>query len=133
MNFGDSPNYLSWLVVDLLLLSSEVTKKIITVATGEQFVVEGKLNDIPVRFGRSKAHLDFTVLPNVAFDVVIDRSTLIRLCSVLDLTREKMRCDCDGVQKSLLMVSGCTRPRKPTVVTNSTHITSDSDDLGSAF
>lgn len=49
--------------------------------------------DLPVMLEDLKAKIDFIVLPNVPFDMVIGRPTLKRLGGALDFKREVVAFD----------------------------------------
>lgn len=83
-----TPNVLSQSVVDSLSISLEDTKKLITVANGENSGFRGKIFSTPVDFDNVKANSDFVFIENLPYDVVIDRSTIKRLGVLLDFQVE---------------------------------------------
>lgn len=85
---GATQNYMFSIIAEKLLLKSEQTSKAVTFATEERSVVQRKLQSTPVKFGPVKAQVDFTDLPRVPFDFVIDRPTLNRLRGELDYRRK---------------------------------------------
>lgn len=93
MDSGATPNVLSPSVVKWLSLNPEGTKKVVTVATGDKSGAQGKLTNIQVLFEQLQAGIDFIILENVPFDVVIGRPTLKRLGGVLDFKAEVVRLD----------------------------------------
>lgn len=62
-----------------------------TIANRAKSGVLGKVRGIPVSFQNIEAQLDFVVLKNVPFDLVIGRPTLKQLSGVLDFRSEEVR------------------------------------------
>lgn len=99
-------------VVGQLLLVPENTKRVFTVANGEKTGVLGKLNNLPVTFDDFPAHLDFVVLDNLPFDIVIGRPTLKRLGGLLDFQKEEVILLYHELNANLPRMSQYKRPRE---------------------
>lgn len=93
--------------------------------------VLGKVCDVPVQFDKVKARIDFIVLRNVPFDLVIGRPTLKRPGGILEFRAEEVRLDYDGKTAVLPMVAEYDRQRVTTNHTDSEDFTSDSEENGS--
>lgn len=127
MDSGATPNVFSPQVVKRLSLKPQETSKVVTVATGEKSKATGKLSNVPVMFDELQAEVDFIVLEDTPFDVVISRPTIKRLGGVIDLPAEVVRFDYRGQKAVLPMVPEYSQPRLTTDSTDSEDFTSDSD------
>lgn len=127
MDSGATPNVVSPRVVERLSLIPQATNKVLTVANGEKSGVKGKLQDVPVSFDGMTAGLDFVVLENLPFDIVIGRPTLKRLGGVLDFKAEEVRLDYREKIVKLPMISEYARPRDLGSGTDSEDFTSSSE------
>ena len=72
--------------------------------------------------------IDFIVLENLPFDVLIGRPTLITLGAVLDFKSAEVRLDAGGTKSTLPMVSEYERPHDKGDETASEDFTSESSD-----
>lgn len=89
--------------------------------------MQGKLQNVLIQFGAEKAQMDFIVLPNIPFDIVIGRYTLKRLEGELDFKRKVVRFEYRKRIETLPMVPEYARSRKVGGGTDSEYFTSDSD------
>lgn len=85
-----TPNLLSRHLVKLLSLKSERTRKVVTVSNGKNLGVLGKVMDGPVLFEHLEAIINFIVLQDVPFDLVIGRPTLKDLASCYTSDRRRI-------------------------------------------
>lgn len=132
LDTGATPNVMSLQLAKQLGLQLQETKKVVTVANGSRSGVLGKVNCIPVLFESLQVYMDFVVLENVPFDVVIGRPTLKRLGAVLDFRTEKVCLDYHGKGAVVPMLSEYVRTRTTQEDSDSADFTSDTDEDDSA-
>lgn len=99
-----------------------------TVANGSRSSVIGKLLDVPVFFEKFHVIIDFVVLKNVLFGLVMRQPTLKWLGGILDFKSEEVRLDYKGKEATLPMVSEYSQSRFSVDGTDSEDFTSDFDD-----
>lgn len=124
---GATPNVMSPKLVTKVSLKPEYTSKVVTVATGDKSGALGKLIGIPVLLDTVRVNVDFIVLQNIPFDLVIGRPTLKRLGAVLDFPAEVVQLSYKGKEARLPMISEYVQPRQLTGDTNSEDFTSESE------
>lgn len=128
MDTGAVPNVVSSAIVEHLGIKPEVTKRVVTMASGEKAVVLGKVKDVPVTLGDLIAKMDFIVLENLPFPALIGRPSLTRLGCVLDLKGSKMQLEYGGVKTVLPLVQEYEAPQEKGEETPSEDFTSDSSE-----
>lgn len=77
----------------------------VTMANGANSDGLGNVRDDPVSFRDLYALLEFVVLKNVPFDLVLGRPTLKRLEGVLEFRSEEVRLACHGHEAILPVLS----------------------------
>lgn len=101
----------------------QATIKVVKVSIGKKSGVVVNLNDIPVRFKKLSARLNFFVLYEIMFDIFIVRLTLERLEIFLKFHKEEARLSYRDKHATLPMISAHPRPRKNTGQTDSEDFT----------
>lgn len=88
-----TPNVMPPHLVEAHSVETEKLNMIVTVANGSRSKVLQKAVEVLVRVGQLQAIIELVVLPNVPFDIVIQRPTLKRLGPVVDFKAEEARFD----------------------------------------
>lgn len=78
----------------------EDSTKLITLANGAVTETSGQVSDVRIRFGKIAIPLDYIVMGNSPFDILIGRSALSQMGGVLDypnklLSLKKLGSRCD--------------------------------------
>lgn len=94
---------------------------------GKKSNILGKTMNVPVMFDQSQARIDFIVLQNVPFHIVIGRPTLKRIGGMLNFRVEEVCLNYHGQEAVMSMVSECSLPREIIAGTDSEEFLSDSD------
>lgn len=132
MDSKATPNVISPKFARKLVLQPKETKSVVTVATSDKSLVQGKLDKVSVQLGDIEALIDFIDLPNVPFYIVIGRPTLKRLGAELDFKSEEVRLNYRNKTEALPMVPEYTWTRALSDNTDSEDFTSGSEDAESS-
>lgn len=128
MDYRAIPNMLPSAIARRLSLDLEQCTKTVTVTDGSTSSVEGKLSKVSVMLDLLVVKMDFVVMQNVPFDLVIGRPTLKRLIGVLNLRTKEVRLHYQSQQATLPTVSEYSCARDATGSTDSEDFTLDSDE-----
>ncbi len=86
-DLGDKPNVMSHEMVKKLHLRTEPAKRSIKVANCASEKCEGTLNEVPISMGDVVVLMDFLVLEEAPYDIMISLPTMIQLCDRPDYYR----------------------------------------------
>lgn len=128
MDSKATSNVLSSAVARCLSLDLERYTKTVTVVDGREPSVEGNMSKVPAMLDSIAVKMDFIVMQNVQFDLVIGRSTLKRLGGVVNFRTEVVFLDYQDHQATLPMVSEYSCARVATGSADTEDFTSDSDE-----
>lgn len=120
-------NVISPQLVRCLTLKKEETTKVVTLMNCKKSGVIGKVTNVLVFFEQLEARMEFFVLENVPFDLVIGRPTMKRFGGVLDFRAEEVRLDYGGQTAALPMVAKYSQSQLDQDGTDSEDFTSDWD------
>lgn len=75
LDTGSTANVVSAKVARIVSLKPEKTSKVLTVATGGKFGATGKLSNITSLFDNLQSEVNFIVLQNITFAIIIGHQT----------------------------------------------------------
>ena len=101
---GSVPNIMSLKMCGELGLSPKVTEKRITVANGETTPVTGVLDGVLMKFGGIVVRVDFLVVRDPPFGIIIGLPTMEALGAVVDTRHRMITLDYNGISSKLGMV-----------------------------
>lgn len=132
LDTGAILNVMSPQVVRKLSLKPEKISKVVTVAPGDKSSAIGKLSNVPLLFGNLQDEVDFIVLENIPFDIIIGRPTIKRLGGVLYFKAEEVRMNYQGHKAIIPMLCEFSKRLELVEETDSEDFTSDSSSERSA-
>lgn len=128
MDSGAIPDVISRSLCERLKLEPEVSSRRITTATGEKSATLGLLKGVPVGFDHVVEKIDFLVVDNCPYEMIIGRPTMRRMNGVIDCGQQTYALEKDGERVVVPLVTEYVRDdRNLGGGTDSEDFTSDSD------
>jgi hypothetical protein len=104
LDSGAVPDIMSSRLARLLQLQPKSTSRNITVANGATTAGAGVLQGVNVKFGDIQVHLDFLVIENPPFDIIVGMPTMEALRTCIDTGKQLIYMTHDGKSAKLCMI-----------------------------
>lgn len=125
---GAALNVTSPKLVNIMSLKSEWATKVVTMVNSSRSGVDGKVKKVLVQFEGVVKGIDFVVLKNVSFILIIGHPALKRLGNVINFRSGEVRLDFLGQEAKLPMILKYSCLLRLINDTDSENFTSDSDE-----